>query len=187
MATVKVVAKPAAKTVAKPMAKKPAPVEEEIDEVEEADEGDAGVSFEDDADMGELVDLSGTEEDAGFELLPRGTYPVVVDEAEYAISSNGNKMISLTLAVEDGEYANRKLFTHIVFAEKTMGRAKKMIRTLGRVELLERRFDPEKEADSFVGCRARARVGIRKYEGENRNEVKQLLPAGESGDAFGAT
>lgn len=156
--------------------------ETELDEEEDAD--NSSVSFEDDGEVGELVDLSGYEEDKGFEAMPRGTYNVVVDESEFKTSQNGNRMISLTLQVEDGEFANRKLFTHIVFSEKTMGRAKKMIRTLGLVNLLEGRFNPEKEADSFIGARARARVGIRVYEGEKRNEVKELLPAGESGNAF---
>lgn len=179
----------AVKPTAKPQPKKAAPVQEIEDdedelETEAEDDSSESVQFEDDEDVGGLVDLSDYEEDVGFEVMPRGTYPVVVEEAEYRTSSSGNKMISLTLTVEEGEYANRKLFTHIVFAEKTMGRAKKMIRTLGLVHLLEQKFNPAKEADSFVGARARARVGIKLYEGEKRNEVKQLLPAGESGDAF---
>ena len=167
----------------KPKANKPAEDEVEIAD-ETAEAGSDSVSFDDDAELSGVVDLANFEEDKGFEVLPRGTYPVVVDEAEYNVSKNGNPMISLTLAIEEGEYANRKLFTHIVFAEKTMGRAKRMIRTLGRTDLLERKFNPSQEAESFIGTRARARVGIRVYEGEQKNEVKQLLPAGESGDAF---
>lgn len=174
------------KPTAKPQLKKaaPAPVQEIEDDEDELEAESNSVQFEDDEDVGGLVDLSDYEEDAGFEVLPRGTYSVVVEEAEYRTSSSGNKMISLVLAVEEGEYANRKLFTHVVFAEKTMGRAKKSIRALGLVHLLEQKFNPAKEADSFVGARARARVGIKLYEGEKRNEVKQLLPAGESGNAF---
>ncbi len=143
------------------------------------------VSFEQDEEMGDCIDLSGYDEDAGFEAIPRGIYNVVVDEAEYKLSSKGNKMISLKLQIEEGDYAKRILFTHVVFSEKTMGRAKKMIRALGLIDLLSRKFDPSAEADSFVGARARAKVVIKPYEGEMKNEVKELMPAtGGSENAF---
>jgi len=131
------------------------------------------------------VDLSGVEEDAGFELLPKGTYDVIVENAEAKTSSSGNPMFSLTLVVTSGDFENRKLFTHVVFAPKTMGQAKRTINRLGLAELLEGPFAVDQDtADKFVGIYARAVVGIQKYEGEDRNNVKNLLPAMGESDGF---
>ncbi len=127
------------------------------------------------------VDLSEVEED-GFDVIPKAVYNVVVAEAEYKISqSGGNPMISLQLEVEDGEYKGRKLFTHVVFSPKAMSMAKRTIKRLGLENLLEGPFNPEEVADDFIGARARARVDIDKYEGEDTNRVKQILPAQEGG------
>jgi len=145
-----------------------------------------GVEFENDGDD-VAIDLSDVQEDAGFELLPKGTYDVIIDEAEAKKSSSGNPMISLTLVLEDsaGELAGRKLFTHVVFSPKTMGQAKRTINRLGLPELLEGPFKCNQDtADLFIGKRARAVVGFQKYNDEDRNTVKNLLaPAGES-DSF---
>lgn len=129
------------------------------------------------------VDLSNVEDD-GWDVLPRGVYNVIVDDAEFKISqTGGNPMISLTLQVEDGEYADRKLFTHVVFSPKAMGMAKRAIARLGLSHLLEGPFNPEDIVDDFIGARAKARVTVEKYEGEDTNRVKSLLPAG-GGDEF---
>ena len=56
-----------------------------------------------------------------------------------------------------------------------------------RADLFDTPFDPEEIAaeGSMIGLRVRARVDIRKYEGEDRNNVKDLYAAEEgSGDSF---
>lgn len=129
------------------------------------------------------VDLSNVEEDAGFAVVPKGTYNTVVDNAEYKVSKDkGNPMISLTLAIEDGEYKDRKLFTHVVFAPKTMGMAKRTINRLGLAHLLESKFIPEQVVDEFIGARCKAVVSIEKYNDEDTNRVKNILPAGAGND-----
>jgi len=157
------------------MAKKKAEVEET-----------QGVDFEDGESL--VVDLSGVEEDGGFEVLPKGVYDAAVETCEFKHSKTGNPMWALKMVVEDGDYAGRKLFTHLIFSEKMMGRTKKAIRTLGAADLLEGPFNP-KSADvteALVGKRCRIQVDISEYEGEKRNEIKNLRPAqgGTSGDGF---
>ena len=155
-------------------------VDETEEETETEDASNDGM-FEN-AEGSMTVNLSNVEDD-GWDVLPRAIYNIVVDDAEYKISSNNNPMISLTLQVEDGEYKDRKLFTHIVFSPKAMGMAKRAIARLGLTHLLEGDFNPEDIVDDFIGARARARVTIEKYEGEDTNKVKSLLPAG-GGDEF---
>ena len=129
------------------------------------------------------VDLSNIEE-MSFEVLPKGTYDVIVDEAEYKISqSGGNPMIALTFKIEEGEYEGRKLFSNIVFSPKAMPFAKRDIARLGLNHLLEGPFNPEEAASEFIGQTCRVRVAIEKYEGEDQNRVKAILPAG-GGDDF---
>lgn len=128
------------------------------------------------------VDLNNVE-DSSFEVLPKGMYNCVVDSLEFEYSQNsGNPMWSWVLEVEDGEFAGRKLFFHTVWAGKGLPITKRVI---SRVcpELLSGPFNPEQVAaeGNIVGRRVKARVAIRKFEGENRNNVRDLFAADEGG------
>ena len=130
-----------------------------------------------------VIDLNAVEESAGFEAIPRGMYPVIVHDLEFAISQNsGNPMWSMQLEVEEGDYQGRILFTHMVFAGKGLGITK---RHLSRIapELLEEAFDPQDEdvIGGMLGKRAKAKVTIRKYQGEDRNNVGDLFEADDDG------
>ncbi len=119
--------------------------------------------------------------DSTFEAIPRAMYNCTVDELTFEHSQrSGNPMWSWRLEVEDGDFAGRKLFFHTVFKGDALPRTKK---TLSRVkaELLEGPFNPEEIANSgeMIGLRVKARVDIRNYEGEPRNNVKDLFEAGE--------
>jgi hypothetical protein len=134
-----------------------------------------------------VVDLSGVDEDAGFETRPRGTYPVEVIECEFKYSQNSGKpMWELVLDVEDGhEYEGSRFWFYVSFAEKALPRTKKTLAAI-YPELLESPFDPEAVADegTLVGLRCRAKVIKRRYEGEWRNSVRELLAP--EGEAFAA-
>jgi hypothetical protein len=131
-----------------------------------------------------LIDYRGQEEDAGFQPIPKGTYNVEIDEAEYKVSaSSGNPMWSWRLkVVDEGDFAGRILFYHVVFTEKMAGRNVKLFNRLGRHDLNENPFDPEDDSivTSFldVACKARVDIDPKPYEGQKRNRVRDLLPAG---------
>jgi hypothetical protein len=144
------------------------------------------MSVEDGNDDAALVDLSGVGDSAGFECLPRGLYEVLVDECTYGNSQrSGNPMWTWVFEVADGDYAGRKLFYHTPFMESTMPRVKKIVGILAP-ELLATKFNPQQLADEnfFVGKRCRARVDVRKYEGENRNNVRDVLASQETSEGF---
>lgn len=123
-------------------------------------------------------------EDTAFEALPKGMYPCTIAECEFTYSqSSGNPMWTMQLEVAEGEYAGRKLFNHLVFAGKGLGITKQNLSRI-KPDLLEGPFDPSDEEviASMLGLSVKARVTVRKYEGEDRNNVQGLFPG--DGDGF---
>ena len=130
-----------------------------------------------------VVDFSNVE-DTSFEALPKGMYPCVIAECEFTYSqSSGNPMWTLQLEVSEGEYAGRKLFNHLVFAGKGLGMTKQQLSRI-KPELLENPFNPtdEEVIAGMLGTAVKAKVTVRKYEGEDRNNVAGLFPG--DGDGF---
>lgn len=121
-------------------------------------------------------------EDSSFEALPKGIYPCVIADCEFTYSqSSGNPMWTLQLEVSEGEYAGRRLFTHLVFSSKALPITKQNLARI-KPELLEGPMDPadEEVIASMLGTPVKAKVTIRKYEGEDRNNVAGLYK-GEEG------
>ncbi|MGD9725592.1 MAG: DUF669 domain-containing protein [Nitrospira sp.] len=137
------------------------------------------------ADGGFRVNFNDVEE-AKFELIPKGEYDVVVEEAEYKLSQSSNQpMWALTLTIEGGEYDGRKLFNNVSFSEKALPFAK---RTLAKCwpHLLTTDFNPEAIDDYGIqGWRGRVKVKHRDYEGEKQANVGDMFQRGASGGAGG--
>src|SRR3990172_2366155 len=168
------------------------PVEEEV--VEEEAAGDAGEGVEG-VDTGEgeepgvgMVNLTDVDDSGKFVAVPRGTYECEVSNLTYETSSKGNLMWSWGLTViQEGEYTNRKSFYHTTFNEGGLPRVK---RALARIvtdtgyekEILIKTFNPETVAmeGRLIGARCKVRVDTKMYEGSMRNNVKDVLPPGET-------
>jgi hypothetical protein len=131
-----------------------------------------------------VVDFNDVE-DAGFDVLPAALYPVTVEDCEFVYSqSSGNPMWTLKMSVDDGEYAGRFLWSHLVFAGKGAPFTKK---TLSRINpsLLEGPFNPEDQEviAGMLGLQLKAKVTVRKYQGQDSNNVRDLF-LNEGGDDF---
>lgn len=143
-------------------------------------------TFDSGEDDNLLINLSEVEEQS-FELLPKGKYPVVVEECEYQISkSSGKPMWSMRYSVTEGPYENRKLFQYISFSPKALPMSKANIAALAP-ELAElEAFNPKAIADegTMTGRTAIAKVGIEKGQDGNddRNNIKALFPVGGEAD-----
>ena len=145
----------------------------------------------DDDDDNDTINWADVEEQEGgdLEVIPRGKYACTVDESEFALSKESqNPMITLRLEVNDGDYANRKLWYRIVLTKKTLGMVKHSLRVLGvKFPTKEMSWSGakkwfEKLADSgdLIGQECAAQVKIRTYEGEKRNEVRMISAVGEA-------
>jgi len=127
-----------------------------------------------------LVNWDETEE-IKFEVMPRGMYDCVINDCEFNFSqAKGNPMWSIELEVTSGEFAGRTLYSHMVFAGKGLGFTKA---ALGRIrpDLVQGTMNPE-DPDviaSMLGMNVRAKVTIKPYEGEDRNNVRGLYPPSE--------
>lgn len=121
-----------------------------------------------------------------FEAIPKGSYPVVVEECDFQISkSSGKPMWNVKFSITEGEYANRKLWTYMSFSEKALPMTKTNIAVLAP-ELLDGAFNPKTVADegTLVGRTALAKVAIEKGQdgNEDRNVIKSLKAAGSGND-----
>jgi len=147
-----------------------------------------------DGDESSMVDLS----EAGefkFEALPKGDYNVIVDSCDYGLSQSSQQpMWTVILEVEDGEYAKRKVYTHLSFSPKALPGTNSALKIL-KPDLFSKKFDAKKVAEDgdMLGQRARVRLGIEKYQDQLQNRVKRWMPAvgaslggeaGKSGNAF---
>lgn len=125
-----------------------------------------------------------------FETIPKGPYEVVVQEADkQTAQSSGNDMIKVRVQITGGPYANRVLFSYIVF---TTGNPKGMRVTLDKLAA----FGVTREviaaskpsipqiAEMLVGRKAIATVGIQeKGEYKGNNEVKGFKPLTDGAQA----
>lgn len=129
-------------------------------------------------------DMSTTEAEDGYPILPKGNYDAVIDAVEYQISKNsGNPMWKVTHLITEGEHAskNLKMFSYVVFKQDQMGRVKTFMENIGAAQYAGADFNPKKIADDgvLVGSAHRVRLDIRKSdEYGDSNEVKRVMKAG---------
>lgn len=149
--------------------------------------------FMDDGDDGFVLDMEEQEEESTFEPVPKGIYPVVVENVEFKTSSNGNPMLVATLTIPEsfGEFGNRKFWLNMVLNNnfgKTM--LKQFLVRTGATEVLRdagielSKFNPKHFAEYGYGlnleCRVQVVVGS--YNGKANNQVKQILPPADMDD-----
>lgn len=116
--------------------------------------------------------------DSDFEALPKGPYNVVVQEADKLVSGNGNDMIKTRVQVTDGPYANRVLYSYIVFVTDNLTAMRLTLDRLaafGITRELIAKQNPSLPAiaEMLVGLRAIALVDIQSQgEYKGRNEIR---------------
>lgn len=118
--------------------------------------------------------------------LPDGDYNVVVTKATAAnAATSGNPMIKIMLEVEDGPKSGRSLFHNLNLTPDSGFALNIFFRALTAFGLSDQYFEQnptiEQIASDIVGRRACATVGTRTWQGQERNDVKNLTAA--TGDA----
>lgn len=140
------------------------------------------------SDNGGLVfNLTDVKEDSGFEVMPKGDYPAIVDSLEFGDSSTGNAMITVKFKITEGEFEGRVVFDYWVLqgkgADFGLGKLKKFLgRIMPEVDLSS--FNPEAFAEEgeAINREVLLTLGVQKqtkgdYKGESRNTVKDLKAA----------
>lgn len=110
-----------------------------------------------------------------FEVLPVGSYPIVVAETEIRNSNSSQfQYINWTLEVETGEHAGRKLWLTSSLNPKATWSLKLVLRALGETspDLDKDEFDID--PDDYLGRRAIANVTQEEYNGRMQNRVESL-------------
>jgi hypothetical protein len=152
-------------------------------------EGTDGAVMEEGGEGNTVIDLTQVPEGGGFETVPRGMYPCELVEVEYGLSQrSGNPMWTTVWEVEQGhEYAERRFWFHVVLTPKQFPRVVRFLNRIGRPDLTKQAFDAQQIAETgeLIGCRAKLRITIRPYEGEQRNNVGDVLPADAPGAGGG--
>lgn len=151
-----------------------------------------GVEFEDGESYS--FNMKETAEDSGFAPLPKGTYLVTIESAEFKLSKSSSKpMWAMVYAIAEGEFAekNRKVFDNISFSEGALGRTKKMLARVAP-ELAElENFNPKKVADEglMVGKQMKIKLDIEEgtdaYPGAKNRVKDYFAPSAASGTGGG--
>jgi hypothetical protein len=123
------------------------------------------------------LNLTGVNENQTYKPIPPGTYDAIVFDSQFGRSNRSNNpMITWQFAVVGGEHENRKLYQHTVITEQGLPRLKKLLLRLAP-EMDLSQFNPRTDPQKLVGRPCRIVVGVRPYQGEIRNEVKDVQPA----------
>lgn len=122
----------------------------------------------------------------GFEALPEGDYDLSVKEAEATIAkSSGRKMFAVKFAVEGGPHNGRLIWHNFVLTEDNPVAMGYFFRNMNALGLNSAYFqtDPadHQVAQAMIGRKFRGQVVIKKWQGQDRNEVKAFFPAAGAG------
>lgn len=133
-------------------------------------------------------DLKKAADDA-TKALPSDWYDVVVKKADQKTASTGSEMISVQFEVATGPHAGRALFTNFVLTPDSSFALSIFFRNLAALgiddaffrQLSDSGMDAKASLTAIAGVlsdrRARVEVGTRVWQGQDRNEVKNMSAA----------
>lgn len=132
--------------------------------------------------------LRQTAEDA-TKPLGDGWYECVVETSEATVASTGSDMVKAVLQVTDGPHSGRKLWTQFVFSPDNPNALIFFFRNMAAFGLGEAFFDGlsargldasasmQVIAQTIKDRRISVRTEIRKWQGQDRNNVAELKPS----------
>lgn len=150
-----------------------------------------GFGFEDQENTGVqeggnfTLNLNDVDENAGgFEVLAKGDYEAIVDEVEYGTSKKGAPMLTWKFKLTDTEPKRTMFYYTVLNQQFGIAALKKTIINL-RLDVDMAKFNPQEFADQgdAIGMPIKVKIGIQKYEGEKRNNVKETAPS-TAGEEF---
>jgi len=130
-----------------------------------------------------------------FQVAPAGIYEGTVKTIELRESKAGNEMWVWQIEAPDTPVGKRVFFNHMVFRKKNLetGRMEYDLRGIGTIqqtckgiqpEYDYRNFDLKNSFHDFISLPCRVKVAVGKYNGEDTNNVKEILPPDQGIDGF---
>ncbi len=118
-----------------------------------------------------------------YQPLPEGVYDFVVAKSEATKSQAGKTMYKITAEVENNaEFNKRKVFSNLVVSPDSSGALMYFFKKMNAMGLNRDYFAAgpaeDKVAADLVGRRFRGKVKIEEYNGKDKNEIDEFLPAG---------
>jgi hypothetical protein len=152
------------------------------DKAQISDEDYNKVVFENGGSL--VVNLGQIEEAAGFEVIPRGVYPGVVDEFSYSKSENsGAPMFTCICAIEGGDYDGKKPRTYFSFSKNALPYTKRGLKQAFPDIDWDSPFDPEEleRSGKLLNRKVNIFIGNRKNDrtGEQEHFIQRLIPIQE--------
>jgi hypothetical protein len=126
------------------------------------------------------------ETEEGTKVIPAGEYRVRVSDAERKTAGTGAEMIKTTVKLEDAPYENRSVTTNLVFTFDNPVAMKMLFRRLQALGitsewLAESGANIDQIAQAIKGRSTVAKVSVRKWNGEDRNDIEMFIDAAGSG------
>ena len=105
-------------------------------------------------------------EEQDFTPIPEGKYEAIIDGVEVKETQKGDEMWAVTFNIEGPNYANRKVFTNLVFNEGGYGNIKKLYSAIFGTKL------PKNcETSDIDGEKVLIDVIITEYNGKKYNNI----------------
>lgn len=125
--------------------------------------------------------LAETAGDGGFDALPEGDYDLKCVSAEKAQTTNGKLMFKTKFQVQNGQFKNRLIWHNFVVSPENDVAMGIFFRQMSAFGMTKDWFKNNPSEDTIVntlnGREIRAKIGIKKYQGEDRNEIKAFAAA----------
>lgn len=127
-----------------------------------------------------FADLLKAAEDAGFSNCPPGTYDARVVAGEAKTTSAGKDMIVVKFEIVGGPHGGRKVPNNFVISPENANALGFFFRHMRAMGLDSAYFgqnpSSQKVAADLVGKMCRIEVGTRVWNGEEREDIKKIMP-----------
>lgn len=119
-----------------------------------------------------------------FEPIPAGDYDFIISQADATQSSTGKTMYKVRCKVESGPHKDRLVFNQFVISPENPNALAMFFRQMNVLGLNREFFSGNPSdhivAEALLNKRFRGQVQIKTWQGQDRNEIKQMFtPVGQ--------
>ena len=131
--------------------------------------------------------LNDAGETGNYDPLPEGDYDFVIKQSEVKTAQSGRTMYVVKAAVEGGPFNGKTVWHNFVITPENPTALGWFFRNMGTLGLGQEYFKSNPSdhhvAEALVGRRFRGQIQIRKWQGQDKNEIRGFFPAGGQGVA----